>query len=266
MNYINIPYSDEKLCINSIVILGRFPDTKWILKNGWYLYENVQYNGWYFCSIPANTILPVEETDLINLTVISVGEHIHHHPTYDTCFPPPIHDAHRSVEIYLKGVKYTKGQLLWLNPGEIYQVKQNFRSTSKYEEVIDNFNEDIESGKLVSITEDVTSLLSKNLMINFKEVFGTDEPTKADADTYLATLIPPVTPNEGISFINIDELSETYLHIYSYYTTISDGQLSELIFIDTSENLTNLKSDVSALKKDVGDISTILTAVVEVNE
>ena len=52
-------------------MLDRFPGTKWVVHNGWYSYNGRQYSGWYFCSIPANTIIPVSEEDLQLLTVVS---------------------------------------------------------------------------------------------------------------------------------------------------------------------------------------------------
>ena len=65
-----------------IVQLARFPGTNWIVHNGWYVYQGVSYMGWYFCSIPANTILPVNEEDLQLLTVVSSS-------SSSTCAPSP---------------------------------------------------------------------------------------------------------------------------------------------------------------------------------
>jgi len=51
--------------------LARFPGTKWVVHNGWYTYGNTQYMGWYFQSIPANTIIPACDSDLRLCTIVS---------------------------------------------------------------------------------------------------------------------------------------------------------------------------------------------------
>lgn len=71
MDYLVIPDTGIKLYENSIVMLSRFPGTRWITKLGWYNYNGQQYQGWYFCSIPAQTVVPVTEEDLRLLTIIS---------------------------------------------------------------------------------------------------------------------------------------------------------------------------------------------------
>ena len=74
MNRLIVPGTGVVLHDGSIVILNRFPGTKWIVHNGWYNYMGQQYMGWYFCSIPSQTILPVSDDDLSMLTVVSDGE------------------------------------------------------------------------------------------------------------------------------------------------------------------------------------------------
>ena len=54
----------------SIVILARFPDTKWIVHKGWYSYQGNQYNGWYLSSIPSQTTMPLLDSDLIGIRVV----------------------------------------------------------------------------------------------------------------------------------------------------------------------------------------------------
>ena len=74
MEYLNIPGSNIRLSDGSIVVLDRFPGVKWVVHNGWYRYNGKQYQGWYFSSIPAQTIVPVSDSDLRLLTVLSNGE------------------------------------------------------------------------------------------------------------------------------------------------------------------------------------------------
>lgn len=71
MNKLVIPDTGKQLVDGSIVMLARFPGTKWIVHDGWYMHYGKQYRGWYFCSIPANTIIPVNDDDLRLLTVVS---------------------------------------------------------------------------------------------------------------------------------------------------------------------------------------------------
>lgn len=68
----------------SIVILARFPDTKWIVHKGWYSYQGNQYNGWYLSSIPSQTTIPLVDSDLIGIRV--VGGNC---PCPDQPFPSP---------------------------------------------------------------------------------------------------------------------------------------------------------------------------------
>lgn len=68
----------------SIVILARFPGTKWIVHKGWHAYQCNQYNGWYLSSIPSQTTMPLVDSDLIGIKVVG-GEC----PYPDHPFPSP---------------------------------------------------------------------------------------------------------------------------------------------------------------------------------
>lgn len=68
----------------SIVILARFPGTKWIVHKRWYAYQGNQYNGWYLSSIPSQTTMPLVDSDLIGIKVVG-GEC----PYPDHPFPSP---------------------------------------------------------------------------------------------------------------------------------------------------------------------------------
>lgn len=102
LNYLTVPNTGMKITDGSVVTLNRFPNVKWIVHNGWYAYNGQQFMGWYFCSIPAQTIIPVNDTDLALLTVVNAGstcppapcpmpnpstrpDHSH---THDHCHPP----------------------------------------------------------------------------------------------------------------------------------------------------------------------------------
>ena len=71
MEALRVPDTRIELYDGSVVMLARFPDLKWVVHHGWYTYNNQQCSGWYFCSIPSNTILPVNAEDLRLLTVVA---------------------------------------------------------------------------------------------------------------------------------------------------------------------------------------------------
>lgn len=95
MNYLNVPDSKLKLTEGNVVMLQRFPGMKWVLHNGWYHYNGQQYMGWYFSSIPSQTILPVNNQDLRMITLISSKSNdaypIEPGPPVPGCYPPPPH-------------------------------------------------------------------------------------------------------------------------------------------------------------------------------
>ena len=70
-NCIRVPNSDLRLVEGSVVMLARFPGTKWVVHEGWYNYNSCRYSGWYFSSIPAKTVIPVNQQDLQGLTLVS---------------------------------------------------------------------------------------------------------------------------------------------------------------------------------------------------
>lgn len=69
--YLIVPNTGLELVDGSIVMITKFPDTKWIVHYGWYSFNDQPSMGWYFCSIPDKTILPVSEDDLNTVIVIS---------------------------------------------------------------------------------------------------------------------------------------------------------------------------------------------------
>ena len=69
-----------KLVDSTVVMLPKYPGTKWITKKGWYCYQGDKYNGWYFSSIPSQTVIPVDQEDLAYVVIIS---------DESGCCPPP---------------------------------------------------------------------------------------------------------------------------------------------------------------------------------
>ena len=74
MNYIKVPDSNIKLTDGSVVMLARFPGTKWVVHYGWYDYSGRRGMGWYFSSIPAQTVIPVTSQDLQLIVLIDEGK------------------------------------------------------------------------------------------------------------------------------------------------------------------------------------------------
>ena len=106
MNYISVPDSSLHLVDGNIVMLERFPGIKWVLHNGWYNYNGRQYMGWYFSSIPSQTILPVSNQDLRMITLVSSKSNNEYpeypappHPPVPPC-PPPHHHHGGGGHIY----------------------------------------------------------------------------------------------------------------------------------------------------------------------
>lgn len=325
-HFIQIPHTEQRLVDGSIVVLQRFPNTKWIVHNSWYTYLGQQYNGWYFCSIPSQTIVPMNARDLHGLTIVSNfvpgpspnaprpakpplppgpvwpqpgkhpgpsnvphhglpgppyhdGHHDGHHEDYHdhphlghagpsmsmppkpptTPGPHPERGPVRSPERYLGGVNFFQGQLVYMTYGDIYQATVDFRSSWKAPSLTGNFKKDIQSGYLVPIPrgmfndihdalktmdqeiDDIRKNLEglgeeleyskiKKYLINFKYAFGTDTPTKEDADKYLSELVPPVQPALGVFFKNLDKESLTYRHVFTYYPRPNSS--GNLVFMD----------------------------------
>lgn len=68
--YIIIPGTSKRVFDGSVVMLHRLPNLRWILHNGYYIYNGRRQKGWYFSSIPSDTTMPVFQEDLVAMTVL----------------------------------------------------------------------------------------------------------------------------------------------------------------------------------------------------
>lgn len=93
MNYLKVPDSSVKLTDGSVVMLARFPGTKWVVRYGWYDYSGRRGMGWYFSSIPAQTVIPVTSQDLQLIVLIDQG-HSTDIPSADNPPSPPVPGPH----------------------------------------------------------------------------------------------------------------------------------------------------------------------------
>ena len=59
--------TDTKLYANDVVTISTYPDTTWIVKQGWYRLGTAQKHGWYFISLTDKTILPIDLVDIKNV-------------------------------------------------------------------------------------------------------------------------------------------------------------------------------------------------------
>lgn len=71
VRYLVIPSTRKKVYEGDVIQLSRLPDSKWICEFGWYSYYNYQYSGWYLTGIPDGEVLPLNDEDLDEITVVS---------------------------------------------------------------------------------------------------------------------------------------------------------------------------------------------------
>lgn len=60
--------TDTKIYANDVVTISTHPETKWIVKNGWYSVESKKKNGWYFVSIEDRSIISIDQVDIKDIT------------------------------------------------------------------------------------------------------------------------------------------------------------------------------------------------------
>lgn len=75
--FLQIPNSDNVIYQGSLVRLKRFPDITWILRYGWYKWDNRLNVGWNFLSVTDQTILPVLVSDLVDIVIVDNDDPIH---------------------------------------------------------------------------------------------------------------------------------------------------------------------------------------------
>lgn len=68
--YIVIPGTHQKVYAGSVVVLYRLPGVRWIIHNGYYNYSGRRQKGWYFSSVPSDTVMPVFNEDLVAMRVV----------------------------------------------------------------------------------------------------------------------------------------------------------------------------------------------------
>lgn len=126
----NIIITDDgiELRDGTVVILSRFPSKKFIVHNGWYSYQGSQYFGWYLSSIPEQHTYPLNESDLVDIKVVS------------SCSNPHNHEFNRC-----DGIPYT--------PKDKYQLDRSFITVNTIEQ-LSKLNETIvPDGRIVKVND-----------------------------------------------------------------------------------------------------------------
>lgn len=134
--FLPVPGCTYQLVDGSVVILDRFPGLKWVVHYGWYSYNGAQYQGWYFSSIPSQTVIPVTPEDLRMLQVIQYtgsdtdpGCPVPTYP-YPICPPPspeqvPLSEKQKEEILEMLKNYYTKEEVDQLLDGKQDKVSDN---------------------------------------------------------------------------------------------------------------------------------------------
>lgn len=255
MKYIIIPESGEKVTVGAIIQLSSSNDTKYVLLDGLYIYDDTQFSGLFLSSIPDRIIIPIANVDLSTIVVISPGSGDCNCDCEPSVAPPPPHRAYNCVEEYMEHMAYHTGQLVWLNSGEVYQVAHDFVSSSSESTIESNFSLDVTAKYLVPISEKVSNTVGLAYAVDFESIFQTDSPSKEQADVYLSMLNPPIPPSSGITFVNTNPNSKTFTMSFMYCQ-----DENTLIFIPIDDNM---RTTISNIEEKIVDISPITNIELE---
>ncbi|MDR1274485.1 MAG: hypothetical protein LBK12_08040, partial [Odoribacteraceae bacterium] len=98
---------------------------------------------------------------------------------------------------------------------------------------------------------------TRRFFVDFEATFGTDTPTKAQTDAWLAAREPALTPNVGTAFKNNNTSQATYNHLFVYYTDPTDS--NQLILSDDGVDTTSTASATSlGIVRGAGDVEVNL--------
>lgn len=252
--------TDTKLYSNDIVTISSYPDTKFIVKNGWYNFGGNNKRGWYFLSLADKSIIPIDQ---INLTkVIKDNKPISAETHTEVPHEPPVEEPdHLEIpdsDITLKNNDIvtisTYPNVSWILKYGWYELGTAHRQGWYFI--------DIASRMVLPIDDIDLTLVSKH------EEVGTSEyrPTLFDMDTTPAKVEFIVIPETDIRLYDSDivKLSNrpkikwivhlgwyTYQGIQSfgwYLVSISDGEILPVSTIDlTLCTLETIKTQGSEL-------------------
>lgn len=236
--------TDTKLYSNDIVTISSYPDTKFIVKNGWYSFGGSNKRGWYFLSLADKSIIPIDQ---INLTEVikdnkPISAETHTEVPHEPPVEKPDHLEIPDSDIALKNNDIvtisTYPNVSWILKYGWYELGTAHRQGWYFI--------DIASRMLLPIDDIDLTLVSKH------EEVGTSEyrPTLLDMDTTPAKVEFIVIPETDIRLYDSDivKLSNypkikwvvhlgwyTYQGIQSfgwYLISINDGEILPVSTID----------------------------------
>lgn len=79
-NYLIVPGTNQSVHDGDLVMITRYPDTPWVIHYGWYTYKQYQQKGWYFSSASQPISIPVEDNDMIGITIVKTNTNDDYHP------------------------------------------------------------------------------------------------------------------------------------------------------------------------------------------
>lgn len=98
---------------NDVVSILNYPDTKWVVKYGWYTISGQQHNGWYLKSVKDKTILSLDDIGVENLTkLFNQAAPSGNRPT-----PVETQEIEDTIKFYISLPDGTK-----LNEGDIVEI------------------------------------------------------------------------------------------------------------------------------------------------
>lgn len=110
--------TDTKIRSNDVVSISTYPNTKWIVKNGWYKIGTAQKRGWYFISLSDKSILSIDSVDIKTIIKDDTGVSVDAKPEIQDTLEQPQPDVNvlycdeTDTKIYINdiveisGIKY----------------------------------------------------------------------------------------------------------------------------------------------------------------
>lgn len=130
--YFTIPETGKIIYNGDTVILSEYPDTIAVVAYGWYKYEENAMNGWHFILLPAKTVVPAAQVNLLLLTVVPNSSDDDRNPVP---LSPELRDIESRAFITLDSIAQRDKLITEFMPnGRIVRVNDSVNHTSNYYE------------------------------------------------------------------------------------------------------------------------------------
>ncbi len=230
--FLVVPNTNERVYDGTVVMLKRLPGLKWVAHLGYYMYNGVKRQGWYLCSVPSQTNMPLFPNDLVDITILNNDAPLPPFPPkppfppFPPCPPcppfPPCPPCPPGPEI----VQYTKADKL--------MVDRSMITVPSLEERDKLSSDDLVDGKVVRVND-------------FE---GNIEYFEWDAENRVWNLL-----NLGQRYLTREEIEDTYATAESV-TELSETVEEHSNSIDALNQLTEShSSDLESLHNEVSDIT-----------